>query len=253
MKKGKPAAVHIAEHQTAEDECYYEMLHSYFSEGVGNPLDKLNNFSKYVPRNPLGRFLVKHELFKQIVGIHGAIIECGVFQGGGLFTWGQLSAIHEPLNHVRRVIGFDTFDGFPEDADGNEVPHHYAMKGEMRGSLNDIRKGIELYDVNRPIKHIPRIELVAGDACETIPAYVEANQHLVVALLYLDFDLYEPTRTAIEHFLPRMPKGSIIAFDELNQKNWPGETQAVQDTVGIRNLRIQRFPYQPQLSYAVLD
>ncbi|OOK77110.1 putative dTDP-6-deoxy-L-hexose 3-O-methyltransferase [Mycobacterium kansasii] len=50
---------------------------------------------------------------------------------------------------------------------------------------------------------------------------MEDNQHTVVALLYLDFDLFEPTLAAIRTFLPRMPKGAVLAFDELNQKYWP--------------------------------
>jgi hypothetical protein len=72
-------------------------------------------------------------------------------------------------------------------------------------------------------------------------------------MLYLDFDVYEPTKVALETFLPRMPKGAILAFDELNQAAWPGETLAVLETVGLRNLRIQRFPYASGLSYAVLE
>ncbi|EUA12076.1 putative dTDP-6-deoxy-L-hexose 3-O-methyltransferase [Mycobacterium kansasii 732] len=97
------------------------------------------------------------------------------------------------------------------------------------------------------------MELVKGDAQQTIPAYLADNQHTVVALLYLDFDLFEPTLAAIRTFLPRMPKGAVLAFDELNQKYWPGETLAVLESAGIRNLRIRRFPFTPQISYAVLD
>lgn len=123
------------------------------------------------------------------------------------------------------------------------LPHAY----------DDLRECVRLYDLNRFIEHIPRVELVVGDAMQTIPEYVENNPHLVVAMLYLDFDLYEPTKMAIETFLPRMPKGSILAFDELNQESWPGETMAVLETVGLRNLRIERFPFTPQLSFAVLD
>lgn len=120
-------------------------------------------------------------------------------------------------------------------------------------AYDDLRECVRLYDLNRFIEHIPRVELVVGDAMQTIPEYVENNPHLVVAMLYLDFDLYEPTKMAIETFLPRMPKGSILAFDELNQESWPGETMAVLETVGLRNLRIERFPFTPQLSFAVLD
>jgi hypothetical protein len=94
--------------------------------------------------------------------------------------------------------------------------------------------------------------LIVGDAVASIPNFIEVNPHLVVAMLYLDFDLYEPTKVAIETFLPRMPKGAILAFDELNQAAWPGETQAVLETVGIRNLKIQRFPFS-QLSFALLE
>ena len=82
---------------------------------------------------------------------------------------------------------------------------------------------------------------------------IEANPHTVVSLLYLDFDLFEPTVTALKHFMPRMPKGSVLAFDELNQVQWPGETQAVLEEVGLQNLAIQRFPFTPALSYAVLS
>jgi hypothetical protein len=50
-----------------------------------------------------------------------------------------------------------------------------------------------------------------------------------------------------------MPKGAIIAFDELNQKQWPGETMAVLEEIGLNRLRIQRVPFTPSISYAVLD
>lgn len=91
------------------------------------------------------------------------------------------------------------------------------------------------------------------DAKKTIPKYLEDNPQTVVSLLYLDFDVFEPTRVAIEHFVPRMPKGAIIAFDELNADTWPGETLAVLKTIGIKNLRIQRFPFSSWVSFAVLE
>ena len=81
----------------------------------------------------------------------------------------------------------------------------------------------------------------------TAPGYLKNNPHLVVALLYLDLDLYEPTKVAMQTFLPRMPKGAIIAFDELNHPDWPGETIAIMEEIGIRNLRIERFPFDSVL------
>lgn len=88
---------------------------------------------------------------------------------------------------------------------------------------------------------------------KTIPKYIKDNPHLIVSLLYLDLDLYEPTKIALHNFMPRMPKGSIMVFDEINVDQWPGETLAVLDEIGISNLRIKRFEFAPLISYAVIE
>jgi Macrocin-O-methyltransferase (TylF) len=246
---------HIPGHQTERDLQYYREMSEYFDCSLGVTIDKLRNFTKFVPRAEISRFIVKNALFQRILNIHGYIIECGVFLGGGIMTWAQLSSIHEPLNHIRRVIGFDTFEGFPQvHAKDISTENPFAAEGSLNvPAYHDLQECIRLYDLGRPIGHIPRVELVAGNALETIPTYLDTHPHTVVALLYLDFDLYEPTKIAIETFLPRMPRGSVIAFDQLNQSHWPGETMAVYETIGIRNLRIERFPFQPQISFAVLE
>lgn len=242
--------------QTEKDREFAKGMEAYFTRSLGTNMDKLRNFAKFVPRQTLSLFLAKHGIFQQVVGVHGHIIECGVFLGGGLMTWAQFSAIYEPINHTRRVVGFDTFTGFVrihEKDKSENAPEYLTEGGLATNAYSDLQECIRLYDLNRPIGHIPRVELVVGDALQTIPEYVQRNKHLVVALLYLDFDLYEPTKVALEHFLPRMPKGAILAFDELNQAQWAGETQAVLEVVGLRNLRIQRFPFAPQISFAVLE
>ena len=57
--------------------------------------------------------------------------------------------------------------------------------------------------------------------------------------MYLDFDLYEPTLEIIKKLYPRMPKGSIIAFDELCNDLFVGETTAVLETIGIKILKLK--------------
>jgi hypothetical protein len=248
-------SMHDPRTQTAADAQFAEALGHYFSGSAGTAVDRLRNFTKYIPRQNLSHFIARNELFRRIIDVHGVIIECGVYLGNGVLTWAQLSAIYEPYNHVRRVVGFDTFQGFPglSDKDGDTGLKYAVAGGLATHAKADIEAATKLYDLNRPLGHIPRVELVEGDACATIPKYLADNQHLVVALLYLDFDLYEPTKVALEVFVPRMPRGSIIAFDELCQKQWPGETAAVHEILGISRLRIQRFPFTPQLSFAVLD
>ena len=241
--------------QTEADRRFAREMPAYFEGSAGSTMDKLRNFTKFVPRQALSWFIAKDALFRRVLTVHGHVVECGVFLGAGVMTWAQLSAIHEPYNHTRRVVGFDTFTGFPalDAKDRGANPAYMVEGGLATHARQDLEECFRLYDLNRPLGHIPRTELVVGDGAKTIPRYVEDNRHLVVALLYLDFDLYEPTRVALETFLPRMPKGAVIAFDELNQAGWPGETQGVLETVGVRNLRIERFPFTPQLSFAVLE
>ena len=227
----------------------------YFTNGMGTNFEKISDFTKYVPRQSLTRFLAKYEIFKKILNIEGAIIEGGVRFGGGLMTFAQLSAIFEPVNYTRKIIGFDTFSGFPNltKEDKGSVSKSARKGGLAIDSFKDLEKSVSLYDSNRFLGEIPKVQLIKGDVTYTIPKYLKDNPQTVVSLLYLDFDIYKPTKIAIENFLPRMPKGSIIAFDELNSKDWVGETKAVLETIGIRNLRIERFSFNTYMSYAILD
>lgn len=242
---------------TQKDFDYLKSMEEYFNNGVGTTIEKLVNFPKYVPRQNLTYFLSKYEIFKKILNVNGSIIECGVLAGGGLMTFLQLSAIFEPVNHTRKVIGFDTFSGFPNltKEDKGSISQFVKKRGLSlpRGSYEDLKKCLELYDMNRFLNHIPKAELIRGDVSKTIPEYLKKNPHLIVSLLYLDFDLYKPTKIALENFVPRMPKGSIIVFDELNSKEFVGETRAVLTTLDIRNLKIQRFPFNTYMSYVILD
>jgi Macrocin-O-methyltransferase (TylF) len=240
--------------QRAVDLYYYEALDKYWDESIGTNLDKLRAFTKYVPLGEFPKLFAKYEIFKKILNVHGAIIECGVHQGAGLMTWGILSSIFEPVNHIRKIVGFDTFEGFVSVNEKDRAHNDHIKRGGLAvRSFEDVKKAIRHYDTFRPLGHINKVELVKGDASLTIESYIEKNPHLVVALLYLDFDVFEPTRDAIKFLRSRMPKGAVIAFDELYIKQWPGETQAVHETLGLSNLRIERFPFHPQISYAILD
>lgn len=230
-------------------------LEDYFSNSIGSNVEKLQNFTKYVPTQDLRKFLCRYELFRKILHVHGSIVECGVLYGGGLMAWAQLSEIFEPLNHLRNIIGFDTFAGFVSVSGMDKTGTAFQGKngGLAIDTYDDLLKSIALYNKNRFLNHIEKIKLVKGDVAESLPRYLKANPHLVVSLLYLDFDIYEPTVVALKHLVTRIPKGGIIAFDELNHEVWPGETIAVMQEIGINNLRIERLPFGSTMSYAVIE
>lgn len=224
------------------------------SEGTIDLLEAIEAFPRYISVACMSKFLARVEIFKNILPVHGNIVECGVLHGASLMTWAKLSTIFEPVNHTRRIIGFDTFEGFQafheKDAGTPFKP------GDLKGlPMERVQAAIDTYDLNRPLAHIQKCELVKGDLKDTARAYVEANPYMTVALLHLDVDLYEPTLAALEAFVPLMPKGAVIIFDEANYKNFPGESRALADyfPLGVRNLRLQRMPFTSMTSYAIIE
>lgn len=243
-----------AKHTTNEVQLFEDYA-AYFDQSPLPTKAKLRAFTKYVRRQDLARFLARCELFRLQIDVPGVIIEGGAYTGQGLMTYSQLSSIYEPYNHTRKVIGFDSFSGFPEvgPKDGNrEIAWGPGDLASCRDIEEEIGIAIALHDRNRPLSHLAKTVLVPGDATRTIPEFVERHPHLVVSMLYLDFDLYEPTKAALTAFVPRMPKGAILAFDELNAEAFPGETLALLETLGIRNVALRKTPLDPYISYAVL-
>ena len=152
-------------------------------------------------------------------------------------------------------MGFDTFKGLPKlhENDKSKLPSSKMHKGAMSaGCYDELSNAIKVFDLNRALNHLPKIELVKGDVTKTLPKYLKDNTHTLVYLLYLDMDLYIGTKAAIENCLPRMPKGAIIAFDEFSCERWPGETVALLDSIGVREKELRRFPFDSYLSYLVV-
>jgi hypothetical protein len=243
-------------YQSKADLSQFNEVGKVFEAGSESISDKLDAFPKYASKQSIAKFLTKYEIFKRIKNINGSIVECGVLHGGGLLAWAKLSSILEPVNHTRRIIGFDTFEGFASlsEKDRNTGDSEHFCSGGLPGSsLEELEKVIKLYNLNRPLNHIEKVELVKGDIIKTAPEYIKNNPHLVVSLLYLDLVIYEPTKIALETFLPKMVKGSIIVFDELNAKTYPGETLAVDEVVGLKEIKIERFDFDSYVSFAVIE
>lgn len=207
-----PSRFRDPDRQTPSETSYRQSMNQYIAESSGTACEKFENFTKYVSRQTLARFLALYEIFKQVVPVHGDIIECGVNWGAGLMGFAQMSTILEPVNLQRRIIGFDTFSGFTTigDIDRKATSRTDQLRegGLAADSYEDLQHCIRLYDSNRMIGHIEKVKLIKGDAGRTIPAYLEEHPETVVSLLHLDFDLHEPTKVAIKRTsCPACPKG----------------------------------------------
>jgi hypothetical protein len=225
-----------------------------FTESKCPVEDRLEHFTKYIRRQKLARLLVQTELFRKVLHVKGSIVECGVHHGGGVMAWAKLSATLEPYNYRRTIVGFDTFEGFPtvHANDGSASNVATGNFAEPYDVADELRRCVQEFDEDRYLSGIPKVDLVKGDANVTIPDYLTRNPHLLVSLLYLDFDIYEPTVTALHNFLPRMPKGAILAFDEVHNANWPGETLALLESLQLGQHRLECAEYEPNISWIQL-
>ena len=202
-------------------------------------------------RMALSRVIYYNELYKKIIDIPGVICEFGVQWGATLALLQNLRGMYEPYNVSRKIIGFDTFEGFstidindgflPKVGDYKSMPNYELI-------LDDI---LNLQETFSPVSHIKKFELIKGDASVTVDEFLENNPHAIVSMAIFDMDVYKPTKDVLLKIIPRLTKGSLLVFDELNFKLFPGETIAVQEVLGLNNLSLRRFPHQSYCSWAV--
>ena len=219
-----------------------------------------SNFELVTHRRYLARFIARYELFMKILKIEGSIVECGVYKGDGVLAWGKLSEIFEPYAYKRKIFGFDTFKGFPDT--NSKKDRHKSYKNPnlnkkrfklKMSEYEQILKAIDQFDSEQYLNNFKKISLIKGKAVKTIPKFIKENKHLLVALLFIDFDINEPAKTALKNFVPRMSKGSIIAFDQVNNDGWPGETLAlIEEMQDLRKYKIEKFHFESNISYIVL-
>jgi len=213
------------------------------------------NLPLFTNRQNLSHILYMNELYRQIVDVHGVIFELGVRWGRNMALYESFRGIYEPFNHNRKIIGFDTFCGFPsvdaKDGRSDAVKvGAYSVTSEYDQYLDKI---LSYHEKESPIPHIKKFELRKGDAVVEVAKYLEEHPETIVSLAYFDFDIYEPTKACLELIRDRLTRGSILAFDELNCADYPGETRAVMEVLGLNRYKINHSRFSPTQSYIVID
>ena len=99
-----------------------------------------------------------------------------------------------------------------------------------------------------------RITEASGQQADLFFLWEQHGDYWKIVTFHLDvsLDAGAALELALEHFLPRMPKGSIIVFDELNCPEWPGETIAALEHLKLSEHEIRKFPFEGNISYLKL-
>ena len=188
----------------------FEQLYSY-----------IDHFGLYAGQHTIGNKLFTYEMFKLASAVPGDIAEFGCWKGSNLLFLAKLKGLFEP-HSPKRVLGFDNFAGLPEPV-SQDGKFAQAMTGSYHGSEQVLREAITLFELD------DLVELIVGDGRETIPQFIEQTPHCVLSFAYLDFDLYEPTRLALELIDQSISVGGVIVFDQACTQEWPGETLAMKE------------------------
>lgn len=125
----------------------------------------------------------------------GTALEFGVAGGH------TLRRIVEAMPAGSRVVGFDSFDGLPED----------WREGFAAGTFRTVP----------PV--VLGAELVAGLYADTLPGWEVPDD---ITLVHIDCDLYSSTRTVLEHIGPHLAPGCLIVFDEFHGYPGAGDHEA---------------------------
>jgi hypothetical protein len=140
----------------------------------------------------------------------GLVLEFGVFQGASLAC--LRTAFGPP------VIGYDSFDGLPED--WTRAPGRVLPKGHFR--------------CRPPV--IDGAELVIGEFGRTVGRDLGARAR-PIRFAHIDVDLHASCVTVLDAIRPWLQAGSVLLFDELAAfetsayQNWKdGEWRALQES-----------------------
>jgi hypothetical protein len=130
----------------------------------------LDNLALYTNRQALTRIIFMFELYEEIVEVHGDVLEFGTRWGRDLALFANFRGMLEPYNHTRKIVGFDSFEGFPES----------SITGKDKGSIESggystvddydeyLRKVLEYHESESPISHKKKYEIIKGDVEKTL-------------------------------------------------------------------------------------
>lgn len=198
--------------------------------------DVLVNLTMFMRSGSVAKMLFLDEVYRRIVHLPGIIMEFGVWLGATTVALENLRAVHEPYNTQRRIVAFDTFEGYVPDQVTDAGSHFQAILDEgtytaPAGFAEYLEALLAYHESENVGAHVRKHALVAGDATATCPAYLADHPEAMIALAYFDMALHKPTTACLRAIRDRLVPGSVIVLDEFGHPEYPGETRAYREVV----------------------
>ena len=165
----------------------------------------------------------------------GTIAECGVYRGSTL-----LGMAHRLRTRGLKMdlIGFDSFEGFPEPDREDALPDGTYHPQAIKGVFNDAQYN-ELVRKIRLLGYSNNIRLVRGYFEDTLIRF----KGMRFSLVHLDCDLYQSYMTCLKFFYSRIVPGGYIVFDEydFSRAVYPGAKKAIDSFLADKSEKLMRF------------
>ena len=118
----------------------------------------LPNLGLFLTSKTLSRLLFFYEIYKKIIHTHGIIVEFGVRWGQTLSIMSALRGIFEPFNRHRKIVGFDTFEGFKgmSEKDGELCQCRNGSFGVIPGYEKYLTEILSMQEKLNPMSHLKR-------------------------------------------------------------------------------------------------
>ena len=156
----------------------------------------------------LDRLLALWHLVKSTNDIEGDIAELGCHAGGTSYLMASAMV-------GKKLHAFDSFEGLsalvPEDATAKGYVHY---EGDLKTNRDPVIKYLSVF---------PDVIVYPGYVEDTLQNVKDKK----FSLVYLDMNIYTPTKYAIEFMWPRLVKGGYMIFDDYNWEATPGINKAV--------------------------
>jgi len=214
----------------------------------------LTNLGLFARSSALSKLFFLHEAYLKIRSIPGDIYVFGVWLGQDMVVFESMRAMLEPYNASRKIIGFDTFNGYSGFSDKDLLSDTIKEQGYTTNKTYPqfLEELLAYHRQENTMGHAVTHKLIEGDISKTVGMYIDSNQASVVAMAYFDLALYEPTIAALNAINERLVPGSVIVMDELNDPRYPGETMAFREWAKEKSYEIRRSEILPDRTFITL-
>jgi O-methyltransferase len=221
------------------------------SEPSADPIDELTaaNIAEWVDGyTMLSEIALAFTIEQTLAAVErypgSAIVECGVWRGG--CSTAMLLAQRAAFGRVVSPVWMlDSFEGLPaaDDPDGplaktwqadTESPGHYD---NCAASLAEVQAGLDRFGFKDG-----DVVLVPGWFSETVSETAARLEEGGIALLRLDGDWYESTKTCLAGLEPHVKNEGVVLIDDYYA--WDGCARAVHEYLATNDLayRIRSLP-----------